>query len=230
MIEVEVKVKVASAGEIRKKIKAIAKFSDRIKKVDAYYTLESLGSYPRKSLRVRKLNGNCQEPATKMVGASQVLEHTRLQDFSNLESHQESERRKFLRFATAEKSKCLMYQINFKEKLSYVKGVHAKRETEFSVSDIKGFLLLINNFGFRNWLVKEKISEIYELKRNFHIELNNVKNLGWFLEIEYLAKPKEIEKARAEILKVMEKLGVKEEEIIKKGYTKMLWERAHGRF
>jgi len=34
----------------------------------------------------------------------------------------------------------------------------------------------------RKWLRKEKRCEIYTIKKNFHIELNHVKNLGWFVE------------------------------------------------
>ncbi len=175
MIEVEAKIRILNPDEIRKKIRAIAKFSEKIKKADTYYTMEDLKGFPKKSLRVRKVN-----------------------------SH---------------------YKINFKSKLSYLKGVHAKKEVEFSVSDIENFFELIKEFGFRKWLVKEKVSEIYKLKENFHVELNNVKNLGWFLEIEYLVKQNEVKKARAEVLSIMKKLGVKRHQIIKQGYTKMLWDK-----
>ena len=115
-------------------------------------------------------------------------------------------------------------EVNFKQKLSYVKGVHAKNETEFSVSDIKGFVKLIKDFGYRKWLTKEKETHLFEIKKNFHVELNKVKRLGWFLEVEYLCKEKEVEKARREVLRVMSELGVKKSEIVKSGYTKMLWD------
>ena len=76
--------------------------------------------------------------------------------------------------------------VNFKQKLSYVKGVHAKVESEFLTSDIKNFTNLIKDFGFKKWLTKIKHSEVYKIKKNFHLELNHVKTLGWFIEIEYL--------------------------------------------
>lgn len=117
------------------------------------------------------------------------------------------------------------YEINFKTKISYESGIHSKKETEFTASNISDFLALINDFGFRHWLRKEKISEVYELEKNFHIEINNVKNLGWFLEIEYLAKPSEIDKAQKKILAVFEKLGINHKHIIREGYTKMLWDK-----
>ena len=117
------------------------------------------------------------------------------------------------------------YEINFKEKLSYVKGVHAKNEQEFQVDDIKDFLSLINDFGFKKWLTKIKTTELYEIRKNFHIELNHVKNLGWFLEIEYLTSKNNIRSARKQVLQVIRKLGLKNKDIVKQGYTKMLWNK-----
>lgn len=120
------------------------------------------------------------------------------------------------------------FEINFKRKVSYVKGVHAKRETEFRVSDIKGFLALIKEFGYVKWLTKWKESYIYEINKHFHIEINHVRNLGWFAEVEYLCREKsEIPFARKEVLRIMEKLGIDGKEIVRKGYTKLLWEKMH---
>ncbi len=117
------------------------------------------------------------------------------------------------------------YEINFKHRLSYINGVHVKKETEFRVSNIDGFLNLIRDFGFKKWLRKEKITKLYKIRDNFHIEMNNVKGLGWFLEIEYLTDKKRIEKARIEVLKFVRKLGFKEKDLISEGYTKMLWDK-----
>ena len=121
------------------------------------------------------------------------------------------------------------YEINFKQKLSYIKGIHAKDEREFQVTDINNFIKLIEDFGFRKWLTKIKDSEVYEIKKNFHLEINHVKNLGWFIEIEFLATEKEIPKARKEILQVIKKLGLSQRQVIKDGYTKMLWDNGFGR-
>ena len=175
MIEVEAKIKIENPKKIRALAKKVGKFKGIQTKTDDYYTLQKNSKYPKKSLRIRNLDGT--------------------------------------------------YQINFKEKLSYVKGIHAKNETEFVVKEIAPFMRLIKNFGFKHWLRKIKLSEIYEIERNFHIEINNVKNLGWFIEIEYLAHKGEIEKARKKILTVIRKLDLSSEEIIKTGYTKMLWDK-----
>lgn len=174
MIEVEAKVKIEAPEEYRGRIKKLATFVKKQKKVDDYYSLENLKKYPQKSLRIRKTGD--------------------------------------------------VYVVNFKKRVSYAKGVHAKKESEFEVSDIKNFIKLIEDFGFKKWLTKEKTSEIYKIEKNFHIEINQVKNLGWFLEIEYLAE-NNIDKARKKVIAVMKKLGFSEKETIKQGYTKMLWKK-----
>jgi len=177
MIEVESKIKVLNPKKIRKDIRAIAKHKETIKKTDDYYSPGPKDKYPRKALRIRKLNNH--------------------------------------------------YQINFKQRISYINGVHAKKESEFTVSDIKSFIVLIKNMGYRKRLTKHKISEVYEVKKNFHIELNFVRQLGWFLEIEYLALPNQIKKARKEVREIMKKLKIKNSQIEKAGYTKMLWDKNH---
>lgn len=175
MIEVEAKVLVRNPDAIRKKAGVLGKFIGKQKKVDDYYTLESPGHYPEKSLRIRKVDG--------------------------------------------------YHVVNFKHRLSYEKGVDAKKEVEFKVSNIEDFLRLIEDFGFRKWVTKEKECEIFEIKKNFHIELNKVKGLGWFVEIEYLSDKKGMRKARNEVFIVLEKLGFRREDSIKSGYTKQLWDK-----
>ena len=175
MIEVEAKIKIPEPSLFRKKAGELGKFIAKLSKIDDYYTLEDLKNYPKKSLRIRKLNN--------------------------------------------------FHEINFKQRLSYVQGVHAKNEQEFKIKDIAPFLNLINDFGFKKWLRKEKLSEVYEISRNFHIEINYVNHLGWFLEIEYLCNKKDIFKARKKVLSLVEKLGISKKNIVKEGYTKLLWDK-----
>jgi adenylate cyclase class 2 len=173
MIEVEAKVRVSDLKGVRKKISKIGKFIGKEKKVDDYYTLESLNKYPKKSLRIRKSKG--------------------------------------------------FHVINFKRRISYERGVHAKHETEFKVTDIKGFLDLIDDFGFKKWLRKEKTTYLYGIGKKLNIELNEVGGLGWFLEVECLTE-KDIRKARKEVLGILKRLGISKKGIVKEGYTKMLWD------
>ena len=117
------------------------------------------------------------------------------------------------------------YQVNFKQRISYINGVYAKKETEFKISDINDFLALIEDFGFKKWLRKEKETELYKIKKNFHIELNKVNGLGFFAEVEYLCDKNDIEKARKEVLRAIKELGINKKELVKEGYTKMLWNK-----
>ncbi len=118
------------------------------------------------------------------------------------------------------------YEVNFKRSYKYKSKVHAKNEVEFRVSDIAHFLALIHDFGFKKWLTKVKISYIYRIKPNLHIELNYLKYLGWFIEVEYLiSKKSQIAKARSQVSSVLKSLGFSQKEIIKDGYTKLLWDK-----
>jgi len=114
--------------------------------------------------------------------------------------------------------------VNFKQRVSYVKGVHAKNEVEFEVSDLSGFYDLLKEFGFKKWIRKEKTTYLFKINKNEHIELNYVKNLGWYVEIEILCSKKDIVKARKNIVDIREKLELPEKDVQKKGYTKELWE------
>lgn len=175
MIEVEAKVKISEPRDYRIIARRIGKFKGHEKKVDDYYTLESVKSYPRKSLRVRKRNGK--------------------------------------------------YEINFKKSLSFRQGIHSKKEIEFKLSDSKDFLQLIDDFGFKKWLRKEKESEIYEINKNFHIEINYVKNLGWFVEVEYLSDIQHVHKARECVIELMRVLGFSRKDFVDEGYTRLLWNK-----
>jgi predicted adenylyl cyclase CyaB len=181
MIEVEAKAKISNLDRFVEKASKLGKHKGKINKLDNYYTTEPFSQehYPKKSLRIRKLNGS--------------------------------------------------YQINFKKKISNTHNIYAKKETEFEVSNIQGFLELIKDMGFKKWLTKEKISDIYEITPIFHIELNEVKSLGNFVEVEYLCEEKDIEKARFAVNEVLKKLGIRRKDIIIEGYTRMLWKKRYNK-
>ena len=118
-------------------------------------------------------------------------------------------------------------EVNFKRRKSYAHGVHAKTEVQFEISDVKGFFELIHDFGFRKWLHKEKTTELYSTSNGVNIELNHVKGLGWFIEIEVLCAPSDVIKARQKVIAVRKALGFSEKDSEKQGYTKQLWELRH---
>jgi len=122
--------------------------------------------------------------------------------------------------------------VNFKKHLTHLwkEGVVVKREFEFELSDGKhldNFLALLQDFGFREWVKKRKQTEKYLHKKDKRIviEINHVKHVGTYLEIEYLAKEKDVEKARKKILETLAEIGVTKDQIDNVGYTRRLYEK-----
>jgi len=120
--------------------------------------------------------------------------------------------------------------VNFKKWLRqyWTKEIVVKEEFEFSIAPEKKdkFLALMDDLGFRQWLKKFKISESYIYKKNskVNIEINRVRHLGYFMEIEYVAKKSELKKAIRTIRDIIEELGLKgrADNI---GYTRRLWDK-----
>lgn len=119
--------------------------------------------------------------------------------------------------------------VNFKKwvKKLWKEDVVVKEEFEFKIKNKENFLALMTDLGFKRWVKKIKISELYHHKKHkkLNIELNKVLGLGYFIEIEYLTKKSEIEKARNLIIKTMKEIGIKKENVNNTGYTKMLWKK-----
>jgi len=102
-----------------------------------------------------------------------------------------------------------------------------KEEFEFEIKDPANFLALMQDLGFVQWVKKFKTTESYKYKKdkNIIIEINHVRHLGYFLEMEYLAHPKDMKKAKRKIKAVLKELGIKQKQIDNTGYTKMLWKK-----
>lgn len=122
--------------------------------------------------------------------------------------------------------------VNFKKHLKhlYKDGVVVKQEFEFELSDVKhldNFLALLKDFGFKEWVKKRKHTEAYVHKKDKRIviEINKVAHVGTYMEIEYLAKPHEVEKAREKIKQTMCELGITKDMIDNVGYTRRLYDK-----
>ena len=122
--------------------------------------------------------------------------------------------------------------VNFKKHLKhlYKNGVVVKREFEFELTDTKrlnNFLALLEDFGFKEWVKKRKTTEsyIYKKDKRVVIEINFVQHLGYYMEIEYLAKRREVKKAINKVLQVLKELEIKKNEIDNVGYTKRLYKK-----
>ncbi len=183
-LEVETKIKLddEQVPELRKRIKEIAKFVKKGKKVDDYFAIRRRikSIYPRKAFRIRAMKDE--------------------------------------------------FEVNFKKWCTKVwtKDIVVKQEFEFNLKgkeQVEDLLSLFRDLGFREWVQKTKWNETYAHKEDprICIEINRVKHLGYFMEMEYLCKKHELEKARRKLREVMEILGIKQEQIDNTGYTKMLW-------
>jgi len=122
------------------------------------------------------------------------------------------------------------FEVNFKKWLTkhWTKDIVVKEEFEFKLKgkeQVEDLLALFKDLGFSEWVKKIKFNETYKYKKDprASIELNNVKHLGWFMEIEYLAQENEIETARKKIENVLDDLKINRDWIDNTGYTKMLW-------
>jgi predicted adenylyl cyclase CyaB len=124
------------------------------------------------------------------------------------------------------------YVVNFKKRLKHLfsKDIVVKEEYEFELGggkNLKYFLALIEDLGFKEWVKKRKHTEGYVHKKDKRIiiEINKVEHLGYYMEIEYLATRSEVGKAKKKIRKTLEELGIKEDQIDNVGYTRRLYDK-----
>lgn len=123
-------------------------------------------------------------------------------------------------------------EINFKKPLKKFsdKQIVVKQEFEFTLDNkenLENLLALFKDLGFEKWIKKTKQSETFVYKKNpkLIIEINKVKKLGNFMEIEYLCQMSELKKAKKTVQEVLNLLKIKNSEIDNTGYTKMLWKK-----
>jgi len=121
-------------------------------------------------------------------------------------------------------------EVTFKRWLTkyWTKEVVVKQEFEFTLNgkDQKDDILeLFEDFGFKEWVQKVKKNETYTYNKNpkLSIEINHVKHLGYFIEIEYLCQKRDMEKAIKAITDLLKELEIDFNQIDNTGYTKMLW-------
>ena len=124
------------------------------------------------------------------------------------------------------------FEINFKKWLRkyWTKDIVVKQEFEFKLKgkeEVEDMLALFRDLGFVEWVKKIKKNETYSYKKDKRasIEINKVRHLGYFMEIEYLCQPSEMEKARKIIRQILKELQINPKKINNTGYTKMLWDK-----
>ena len=66
---------------------------------------------------------------------------------------------------------------------------------------------------------------MYKKDRRVVIEINTVEHLGSYMEIEFLAQPKEVALAKKKIREVLKALEIKQSDIDNVGYTRRLYDK-----
>jgi adenylate cyclase, class 2 len=119
--------------------------------------------------------------------------------------------------------------VNFKRRLHkyWDDFIVVKEEFEFETENPDEFLSLMFDLGFKQWMKKFKTSESYLHKKDKRliIEINKVRHLGYFMEMEYLCQPNEMRKAKRKIMDALKELGITKEDVDNVGYTKRLWDK-----
>lgn len=82
--------------------------------------------------------------------------------------------------------------------------------------------LLVNN-GYIYVCLIDKIRQSFKYKE-FEINIDNIRDLGMFVEIEKRGEEKDVETIKNEIFKLLKNLGIHNTGIIKKGYVQLMIE------
>ncbi|WNY60476.1 class IV adenylate cyclase [Borreliella bissettiae] len=101
--------------------------------------------------------------------------------------------------------------VTFKKKiLDNNNAIEINKEIEFKIDSMNNFLTLIKELKFKKLYKKIKKSLIYQTN-NLNVEINEIKNLGFFLEIEKIINNQnDIDLAKKEIDNIIDQLGLKE--------------------
>lgn len=97
-------------------------------------------------------------------------------------------------------------------------------EIELGVEDGKGFIVLLESLGYKQICVVEKNRESWRYE-DFQFDCDEIKELGFFVEIEFIGKIDDPTKDREKIFEMLENLGIRNWKVIKGGYPWMLWNK-----
>ena len=118
--------------------------------------------------------------------------------------------------------------VTYKTK-KFQSGLEVNNEHEFTVSDALAFEELLRRLGLHPAIQKEKRGRAWQAPDGegepVLAELSLVRDLGWFIELEILADDDEgqtVAQSRKRLLSLLERLGVKPEQIESRPYSELL--------
>nr|WP_267508746.1 class IV adenylate cyclase [Borreliella garinii] len=112
--------------------------------------------------------------------------------------------------------------VTFKKKiLDNNNAIEINKEVEFKIDNINNFLILIKELEFKKLYKKIKKSLVYQTN-NLNVEINEIKNLGFFLEIEKIINNQnDIDLAKKEIHNIINQFEL-EKNIETRSYFELL--------
>ena len=113
------------------------------------------------------------------------------------------------------------YEFNLKRRQT-IRGIESNIEMEWGIKDERVWKKLLKKLTVLPTGRKYKESQRYA-KDGFTIELNRVRRLGYYLEIERLVKRKEdVRKAKKKLLELFKKLGYERNRFETRPYLELL--------
>ena len=95
-------------------------------------------------------------------------------------------------------------------------------EYESSLEDGEVLIDLLKNLGYEESALVDKKRKSYEYE-NFEIEIDEVANLGVFVEIELKQQVEDAKEGLKKIYKFLKMVGISEIEMQNRGYVSMIW-------
>jgi adenylate cyclase class 2 len=106
--------------------------------------------------------------------------------------------------------------------------VKAREEIEVNVENGSTIIKLLEKLGYEPWITVEKEREIWRFNK-FTLSLDEVKNLGHFIEIEALVEETQSKpEVEQEILRLLNKIGISKNLIERRTYLELVLDKQTG--
>jgi adenylate cyclase class 2 len=97
-------------------------------------------------------------------------------------------------------------------------------EASVILDDANEIVSILENLSFRLVATVTKTRQFFSLP-SMTISIDKVEDVGLFMELESIAKTKDVAQARDNIFEMMRKLGLDPKESIRESYLELYWER-----
>jgi adenylate cyclase, class 2 len=164
--------------------------------------------------------GCSQDIVEKLVAFGAVLKHQTIENDDYFKFESDIQRKLILRIRSRPEKSFLTFKGSSKEEEDIA---WQEWETTITDSDVLKKLLLSN--GMVNVIRIEKYRKSYLLDK-FVINVDDIKNLGTFIEVEMMSK--DVAVAREAIEALLESLGIARNQFITRGYVQLMLEKYQG--